>query len=279
MKRILNSILLIIVLFFSACTDVIDVEVPTEEAKLVIEASINWEKETSGGDQTIYLSKSTPFFDTNGTVPVVGASVIITNNNDGSFFEFNDQNDGSYSTSNFIPVLNDNYTLEVMSEGETYNAQETFMPVVPILEVYQSTEKFLPEVLEVNFDFLDPVEEENYYYIKFKEQADTFPRLLDFKDEFVNGNLISVFNERQENEDINQVEYAPGDTVDMELIGISKRYYEYIQLLINQSESGGPFDTTPVALRGNCTNQNDPNNFAYGYFRLTEVAKASYTFE
>jgi hypothetical protein len=37
------------------------------------------------------------------------------------------------------------------------------MPVVPILEVYQSTDKFLPEVLEVNFDFLDPVEEENYY--------------------------------------------------------------------------------------------------------------------
>ena len=278
MKRILNSTLLIIVLFFSACTDVIDVEVPTEEAKLVIEASINWEKGTSGSDQTIYLSKSTPFFDTNGNVQVVGASVVITNNNDGYFFEFNDQNDGSYTTSNFIPVLNDSYTLEVMSEGETYSAQETFMPVVPILEVYQSTEKFLPEVLEVNFDFLDPVEEENYYYIKFKEQADTFPRLLDFKDEFVNGNLISVFNERQENEDINQVEYAPGDTVDMELIGISKRYYEYIQLLINQSESGGPFDTTPVALRGNCTNQNDPNNFAYGYFRLTEVAKASYTF-
>ena len=76
-------------------------------------------------------------------------------NNDGSFFEFNDQNDGSYTTSNFIPVLNDNYTLEVMTGGETYSAQETFMPVVPILEVYQSTEKFLPEVLEVNFDFLD----------------------------------------------------------------------------------------------------------------------------
>ena len=44
-------------------------------------------------------------------------------------------------------------------------------------------------------------------------------------------------------------------SVNMELIGVSKRYYEYIQLLISQSESGGPFDTTPVALRGNCTNQ------------------------
>ena len=79
-----------------------------------------------------------------------------------------------------MPVLNDNYTLEVMSEGETYSAQETFIPVVPILEVYQSTEKFLPEVLEVNFDFLDPAEEENYYYIKFKEQADSLSKVARF---------------------------------------------------------------------------------------------------
>ena len=279
MNRFINFLALLLLVFFTACTDVIDVEVPSEEPRLVIEASINWEKGTSGSDQTIYLSKSTPFFETNGNVPVTIASVIITNNNDGAIFEFIDQNDGSYTSSNFVPILNDNYTLEVISEEETYSAQETFIPVVPILEVYQSTDKFLPEVLEVNFDFLDPAEEENYYYIKFKEQADSFPRLLDLKDEFVNGNLISVFNERQENEDINQVEYAPGDMVNMELIGVSKRYYEYIQLLISQSESGGPFDTTPVALRGNCTNQNDPNNFAYGYFRLTEVAKASYTFE
>jgi len=279
MNRFINFLALLLLVFFTACTDVIDVEVPSEEPRLVIEASINWEKGTSGSDQTIYLSKSTPFFETNGNVPVSGASVVITNTSDGSFFEFNDQNDGSYTTSNFMPVLNDNYTLEVISEEETYSAQETFIPVVPILEVYQSTDKFLPEVLEVNFDFLDPAEEENYYYIKFKELVDSFPMLVDLKDEFVNGNLISVFNERQENEDINQVEYAPGDMVNMELIGVSKRYYEYIQLLISQSESGGPFDTTPVALRGNCTNQNDPNNFAYGYFRLTEVAKASYTFE
>ncbi len=279
MNRFINFLALLLLFFFTACTDVIDVEVPSEEPRLVIEASINWEKGTSGSDQTIYLSKSTPFFETNGNVPVTIASVIITNNNDGAIFEFIDQNDGSYTSSNFVPILNDNYTLEVISEGETYIAQETFIPVVPILEVYQSTDKFLPEVLEVNFDFLDPAEEENYYYIKFKEQADSFPRLRDLKDEFVNGNLISVFNERQENEDINQVEYAPGDMVNMELIGVSKRYYEYIQLLISQSESGGPFDTTPVALLGNCTNQINPDSYAYGYFRLTEVAKASYTFQ
>ena len=279
MKSFINYIALLLILTFTSCTDVIDVEVPTEEPRLVVEASINWEKGTVGNNQTIILSKSTPFFDTNGNVPVSGASVTITNNDDGSFFEFNDNNDGTYSTNTFVPVLNNSYTLEIITENETFIAQETFMPVVDILDTYQSKDKLDPDALEVNFDFQDPVEVTNYYYIKFKEQADLLPSLLDFKDEFVNGNLISVFNEREKDEDINQEEYAPGDVVDMELIGISKRYYEYIQILINQSESGGPFDTTPVALRGNCTNETNPDMYAYGYFRLTQVSKASYTFE
>tara|TARA_R110000787_G_scaffold59922_8_gene135837 strand:- start:1542 stop:2381 length:840 start_codon:yes stop_codon:yes gene_type:complete len=279
MKTYFNNIVLILILTFTSCTDVIDVDVPTEEPRLVIEASINWEKGTVGNNQIIKLSKSTPYFDSNGNVPVIGASVQITNDNDGSVFIFSDNNDGNYSTDSFVPLVNNSYTLEVINEGETFIAQENLNPVVAILDVYQSTDKFFQDVLEVNFDFIDPENEENYYYIKFQEQEDLLPTLLDFKDEFVNGNLITIFNERQEDEDINQVEYAPGDVVDIEFYGISKRYYDYISILINQSESGGPFDTTPVALRGNCTNETNPDMYAYGYFRITEVSKATYTFE
>ena len=279
MKTYFNNIVLILILTFTSCTDVIDVDVPTEEPRLVIEASINWEKGTVGNNQIIKLSKSTPYFDSNGNVPVIGASVQITNDNDGSVFIFSDNSDGNYSTDSFVPLVNNSYTLEVINEGETFIAQENLNPVVAILDVYQSTDKFFQDVLEVNFDFIDPENEENYYYIKFQEQEDLLPTLLDFKDEFVNGNLITIFNERQEDEDINQVEYAPGDVVDIEFYGISKRYYDYISILINQSESGGPFDTTPVALRGNCTNETNPDMYAYGYFRITEVSKATYTFE
>ena len=91
--------------------------------------------------------------------------------------------------------------------------------------------------------------------------------------------MITIANERRENENVNQVAYAAGDLVDMELYGISKRYYDYMTILINQSESGGPFDTTPVALRGNCINVNKPDSDPYGYFRITEVSKATYLFE
>ena len=209
----------------------------------------------------------------------MGASVKITNDTQGTVFIFTDNSDGSYSTDSFVPLVNNSYTLEVINEGETYVAQENLIAVPSILSVYQSTDYFFQDLLEVNFEFLDPEDEVNYYFIKFQEQADVLPTLSTLKDEFINGNLITISNERRENEDINQVAYAPGDVVDMELYGISKEYYDYMTILINQSESGGPFDTTPVALKGNCINQTNPDTDAYGYFRMTEVSKATYLFE
>ena len=278
-KTGIHYITCIAILTLTSCTDVIEVEVPTEAPRLVIEASINWEKETVANNQRIKLSRSTPYFDTNGAEPVLGASVKITNDTQGTVFIFTDNSDGSYSTDSFVPILNNSYILEVMHEGETFIAQENLKPVPTILSVYQSTDYFFQDLLEVNFEFLDPEDEVNYYYIKFQEQADVLPTLSTLKDGFINGNLITISNERRENKDINQVPYAPGDLVDMELYGISKEYYDYMTILINQSESGGPFDTTPVALKGNCINQTNPDTDAYGYFRITEVSKATYLFE
>ena len=278
-KTGIHYILLISILTLTSCTDVIELDVPSEAPRLVIEASINWEKETIGNNQRIKLSKSTPYFDTNGVEPVLGASVKITNDTNGTVFVFTDNSDGSYSTDSFVPLVNNSYTLEVINEGETYVAQENLIAAPSILSVYQSTDYFFQDLLEVNFEFLDPIDEVNYYFIKFQEEADLLPTLSTLKDEFINGSLITISNERRENENINQVAYAPGDLVDMELYGISKRYYDYMTILINQSESGGPFDTTPVALKGNCINQTNPDTDAYGYFRMTEVSKATYLFE
>jgi len=271
--------ILMAILSLSSCTDVIELDVPSEAPRLVIEASINWEKETVGNNQRIKLSKSTPYFDTNGTEPVLGASVKITNDTNGAVFIFTDNSDGTYTTDSFVPVLNNSYTLEVINEGETYIAQENLIAVPSILSVYQSTDYFFQDLLEVNFEFLDPIDEVNYYFIKFQEAADLLPTLSTLKDEFINGSLITISNERREDENINQVAYEPGDLVDMELYGISKQYYDYMTILINQSESGGPFDTTPVPLRGNCINVNKPDSDPYGYFRITEVSKATYLFE
>ncbi len=261
-----------------SCTDVIDVDVPYGGPRMVIEASLDWEKGTLGNEQSIKLSEMTPYFDDVSTNVVKGAFVKVTNDNNGKFVQFIDQNDGNYSTSNFIPIINQSYTLEVNYNGETYIAKEILTPVVDIEKVDQSTENgFDKDVIEVNIYFNDPVEYENYYFIKFQERKDLLPILVDVSDEFTNGNKMHVFFEKFENKETNEKELLPGDIVDIELYGISKTYFNYIRLLIEQNGTrGDPFSTTPAPLRGNCTNPDNIDNYAWGYFRLTEVDRTTY---
>src|SRR5210317_926597 len=86
MNRFILLFVLLIVLGSSSCTDVIEVEVPTAPPRLVIEASIDWQKGTSGNFQQVKLSSSTPFFENLQESPVTDAQVKITNDNDGTEF-------------------------------------------------------------------------------------------------------------------------------------------------------------------------------------------------
>ena len=281
MKTYIKLAIISIFINFTACTDVIDVDVQTAEARLTIEASLDWEKGTSGNEQTIKLSTSTPYFGSYTNSSVTGASVIVTNNADGARYVFEDQNNGDYTTTSFVPVLNGTYTLEVIYNNETYTATERLMPVVDIQDLTQSRNKgFNAEDLEVNVIFTDPEGEENFYLFKFKERGDLLPHLEDADDEFINGNEISWYFEKEEDESTDKIEaFVPGDIVDIEFYGISEQYSNFIGILIEQSGGAGPFSATPVPLKGNCINISDPKNYAYGYFRLTEMVKKSYTFQ
>ncbi|WP_103866865.1 DUF4249 domain-containing protein [Aquimarina sp. I32.4] len=273
----IKIIIILLAVVFTSCEDVIDVDVQTAPARLTIEASLDWEKGTTGNNQTIKLSTSTPYFDRITNTDVSGATVKVTNDTNGSEFIFTDQNNGEYTTTEFVPIVNQSYTLEVIYNNETYTAKETLMPVADIKEVNQSTENgFDDEVLEVNVIFDDPKEEGNNYLIKFKEEGDLLAEFEDFNDEFVNGNEISWYYEKDDNDDD---EFVAGDVIDIDLHGISEEYYNYIRILIEQSEGAGLFSATPVALKGNCINLSNKDNYAHGYFRLTQVERRSYTFK
>ncbi len=283
MSIIKKQIALILVTFLvlTSCEDVIDVEVPTAAPRLVIEASLNWEKGTTGNNQTIKLSTSTPYFNTTEVNEVVGALVKVTNTNTNTDYIFTDENNGNYTINNFIPVINHTYTLEVIYNGETYTAEETLKSVSEINAVEQSIEGgFDDEVLDVSIFFDDPVDEENYYLIRFIEEGDLFPVLETESDEFSNGNEMDEFFEKDKDEDDDQKQLNPGDTVTITLYGISERYYNYIDLLIEQYDSGGdPFSSTPAEIKGNCINETNENKYAFGYFRLSEIVTVNYTFE
>ncbi|MEO1029900.1 MAG: DUF4249 domain-containing protein [Bacteroidota bacterium] len=275
MNRTYKHIALVFILigFLNSCTDTVDVDVPNGGARLVVEASINWEKGTSGQTQTIKLSASTAFFDNNPDVPVLGALVIVTKNDDGIQFIFEDQSNGDYITNSFEPEVDQSYTLEILYNGQIYTATETLMSVTDINDIEQTIEgDGDEEEIQIKVFFDDPAGIENYYLGEFNSSVNPLLTLTALSDQFTDGNenFIEFDNE----------ELAPEATVDINIYGISEAYYNYIDILIEQSgESDGPFQTTPVQLRGNCFNQNNPDEEVLGYFRLGEVVRTTYTIQ
>jgi hypothetical protein len=265
------GILFFLVGLLSSCTDVIDVKVPNGGARLVVDASIKWQKGTTGKIQTINLRKSTAFFDKNPDVPVTGASVTVTKENDGSIFMFADQHNGSYTATDFVPELNASYTLKILYNGNSYTATETLIAAPDINRVEQTIEGSDDDdeiVLQVFFD--DPGAIKNYYLGEFTPSNVPLPSLAVIDDKFSDGNENYIENDNENN--------VAGVTVGINVYGISKRYYDYLNILIQQSGSdeGGPFPTIPLQLKGNCTNLNDYKEEVLGYFRLGEFDTTTY---
>ena len=84
MKKFIKSFLVLVLISFISCDDVIYVEVPTAKERLNIEAFLDWKKGTAGNNQTIKLSRSTPYFYAIADNTFTGASVKVTNTDSGT---------------------------------------------------------------------------------------------------------------------------------------------------------------------------------------------------
>lgn len=268
MKKII--VFLVILLTFS-CEDRINVDLNDAPPKLVIDASINYFKNTNGNNQSIQLSLSAPYFDAS-VPPANGAIVTITDTNNNSFI-FEEQGlTGLYKNFDFIPVINEHYTLQILYNGEVYSGDETLKSVTPIDYVEQNDEGgFTGDETELKAFYNDPANEENYYFFEFISDIPVIPTLEVYEDQFTNGNQIFGFYTEED--------LASGDVVTIRNYGVSKRFYNFMFLLLQQNSDsgGGPFETQPATLRGNCINQTHPENFPLGYFRLSEVSELIYT--
>jgi hypothetical protein len=264
---------IITILLMYSCEDVIDVDLNTIEPKLVIDASINWFKNTSGNEQEIKLTLTAPYFD-NEIQPANGAQVALFNSNDNIFVFTEDSSTGIYKNNTFVPQVNETYNLEIIYKSETYRATETLKSVVDIDFVEQNDEGgFSGDETELKAFYTDPMDEENYYFFEFLNDIPDIPTLEVYDDNFTNGNQIFGF--------FTEEELESGDLVTIRNHGVSERFYEFMFILLQQNaaDGGGPFETQPATVRGNCINDTNPENFPLGYFRLSEVAELIYTVE
>ncbi|NNT73175.1 DUF4249 family protein [Flavobacterium sp. IMCC34852] len=272
MKKIYYSLFLIL-LSLSSCEKVVDVDLSTSAPRLVIEASIQWLNGTSGNEQIVKLSTTTDYF-SNEIPPVTDAVVYITNSANEVFNFTQDTEPGIYKCLNFNPVVNEDYTLTVIYEGETYTSTEKLLNTPTVTRVEQDDEGgILGNETEVKFFFNDLVNETNHYLVRIDDPYKVIPEYGVIEDRFFQNNEMFglYFSE----------DLKPGDTLKFTLNGVTLNYFNYMDILLEQTgtNSMGPFSTPTASVRGNIVNQTNFNNFALGYFRLSKTEVSEYVIQ
>ena len=271
MKLLKIMLVPFVALLVTGCEKVINADLKTAAPRLVVDASIDWVKNTAGNEQKIVLSTTTGYY--SAEFPGVSGAVITVTNPSNTVFNFVETpGTGQYICNNFLPVIGQTYNLKIILNGDTYTASETFTPVSQIEDNIDQNNKGgeAGDETEITFYYQDDASQKNSYLNSITQPHSPFPELEVEDDEHTNGN----FNQ----ESYSHEKLKTGDLVDIKLYGISKSYYNYMfKLIVASGNDGNPFPTIPGTVRGNIVNQTNNSNYAFGYFRLAEVATKSYT--
>ena len=265
-----SSYLIICIFLFSKCEDPIEVNVFDSEPLLVVEAQINWIKETQKTEQEVILSLSSSYF-SNTYEPALGAEVNILDSNENTYIFSEDlEAPGHYFPLDTIPyLLNQELKLNITYKGQEFTGTESLISVSTIDSISQKPIFFFGEErIQLDAFCIDPKNEKNYTFFEFSGESIEITEFNVYRDDFNDGFIYNGF--------LFGSDFEISDEIRFRQYGLSKRGYNYWNLLINQNTQGSPFATVPVNLSGNIINLTNPNANPLGYFRASEVSEVIY---
>lgn len=251
---------------FASCEDVIELDLNEAAPRLVIDATIELNEDGTTNAEVL-LTRSAGFYEENNPV-VTDAQVSVTDEN-GTVFNFNHTGLGLY-TNRLLQVQPDTqYTLSIVDQGETYTATQQLFSTVPIVDVQQETISGLgDDFLRLTALYDDPVGLGDFYLFEYKDALNEQIDIGD--DEFSDGNRAPTIFFLED--------FEEGIIGNFKVMGIDQRCFTFYDTLIQQTADGGggPFDTQPATVRGNIVNSTNPENFPFGYFRISQVFEFEY---
>lgn len=253
---------------FSNCETVVDIDLPTADPKLVIEANLDFNIKTFNPLQMIRLTTTTDYY--SPQIPKVHGAEVWVTNNAGKTFHFTEKDQtGEYYCDYFSAELNDSYTLHINYKNEVYEATEKLIEVPEIIYTEQKTTTIISEDLyQITSYFQDNPDQDNYYMVRYELEGEKNSYSV-FDDKFSQGNQM---NTAYFSSDI-----KVGEELYIRLYGISKSYYNYMNTLLGVvSGGGGPFEVPVGQVRGNVQNITDQKNYPLGYFRITQYDTTSH---
>lgn len=253
------------------CQDVIEVDLPTEEPRLVIDALI---KIDDINRQTalvqVKASLSSSFFDSVSPAQLEGITIKNTTTNTTLTLVESIPGTGLYESEWEMEQLTQGaLELNIKHADQIYLAKTTFVPTVPIDKLEQgNTTLFGEEETEVIVSFTDEGTRDDFYLFDFD-----FGEYLVTEDEFYQGQQFEFsffYDSKLEDERL----------VTISIYGVDKDFYNYMNQLIFQSgPDTGPFSSPATTVKGNIINVTnnsdslnvDNVNFALGYFAVCQT--------
>ena len=299
MQKMVSTLFVLPLFLCISCEEVVDVETPTDDPRLVVEALIRVDDTESFLPVQVKVSQTNDFFE---EIPVTDVESIVI-----FYEEFEDgisaftgsstlaeitpgtgiyEPDPNFMDDQRIPTIvifaeKVVFNMIIRHQGRTYFAETEYVPAVPILSIQQGNRKFFGEDdTELIVLFADDPSRNNNYVFDFD-----FNEYLVTDDQFYQGQLFqfSYFYDRR---------FDSGTEIDISILGADTRFYNYMDLLIEQSaETTGVFQTPVATVRGNVFDITDldnnqvvdnvarPDEFPLGYFAVVQEYKQTITIQ
>ncbi|MDQ3395303.1 MAG: DUF4249 domain-containing protein [Bacteroidota bacterium] len=267
MKNIQSIFYITLFMLFTSCEDVVEIDLPEGEKRLVVEAWLN----NIDPLQEVKLSLTGPYFENQATQSVAGATVRISDDL-GTIYNMVEETPGFYQNT-FLPEVGRAYTLEIITiEGIEYVSNPETMEAVPEMDEfyyeYRQRELFLLEGYYVFIGLKDPPGVKNFYRWKYYINGEFQNKAQDFAiqdDDLIDGaELLDI--------QYNIEPLKAGDTVKIEQYSLTEDAYNFLVKVREQITSGRLlFDAPPAPVTGNIINVNNPNETVLGYFGVSAV--------
>ncbi|TMM53638.1 DUF4249 family protein [Maribacter algarum] len=277
MKKVFS--LVFVILFFTGCEDVIEVDVPQTPPRLAIDALIRLDASKAITTVEIKANLTSSFFGditpaelTN--ISIINPDYVPTSPLDSQALPLNELIPGVYQASkSTIFFTEGELQLAIQHDGQRYLALTRFVPSSPIISLEQGDGTlFAGNETEVEVAFTDNPDREDFYLVDLD-----FGDYLVTEDEFYNGQTFRFSYFYDEG-------VEPGREINISLLGVDEPFYNYMnQLIVQSGGDQGPFQTPSATVRGNIINitnidnvnsfdnVEDSDNFALGYFAVCQT--------
>ena len=217
MKKLILSTFVLLSLY--GCQDVIDIDVPVDSPRLVIDAVIRMSNlDAPNTVVQIKASVTSSFFDE--VEPAALSSISITNLESNTTVSLTEQSpgDGIYRADIPTNSLTEGISrLEISYQNQMYEAETSFVPSVPIDDLRQGTSTlFTGDETEIILTFTDVADRVDFYLFDFD-----FDEYLVSEDTFYPGQPFefSYFYDQ---------ELQPQTVIDIGILGVDEQFYNYM---------------------------------------------------